>query len=82
MFGIEVAVVALAILGLAAFLARRKSRALQTAPRGTVRIETVKSRYVASTLNQYVAAGWTVRNQSTAKSIGTSPRVTIMFEKV
>ena len=56
----------------------RKRRA---APPGTTHVKTVKSVWVNQTVNQYAQDGWSVVNQSSAKSFGSQAQITITFRK-
>lgn len=60
---------------------KAKELALRAAPVGSTRVEALKAAHVNSTVEQYVRAGWTVVEQSTAKSLGSQARVTITFRK-
>lgn len=60
---------------------KRKAQALVTEPSGSTRVESVPASAVNLTVRQYTRAGWTVEQQSTAKSLGSQARVTITFRK-
>jgi uncharacterized protein (DUF58 family) len=60
---------------------RAKDRSLRAAPSGSTRIEATRAIYVNGKVEQYARAGWTVVDQSSAKSFGSEARVTITFRK-
>lgn len=59
----------------------RKNRAINTAPAGSVRVETVKQFWVNQAVQQYAQRGWALDGQSSAKSLGSQARVTLTFRK-
>jgi hypothetical protein len=71
----------LLLVVIAAIASANKSTKLTAAGHGATRIETVHKRSVNQTVKQYTAAGWEVVGQSSAKSIGSQPQVTITFRK-
>jgi hypothetical protein len=81
MFGIDVGIVILVIIMIAVLANRSKAKKLRAAPPGSVRVEAIKAAHVNNTVAEYQRAGWTVTDQSTAKSLGSQARVTITFRK-
>ncbi len=78
MFGLDVAVVLIGI-GLLAWIARKvKDRALRSAPAGSTRIESMKASHTETVLDQYRRAGWVPVQQTTAKSLGSQLRITVV----
>lgn len=61
---------------------RSKTRSLVAAPRGATRIEAIKAQAVPRTVSEYTRRGWSVVDQTTAKSFGSQARVTITFKKL
>ena len=58
-----------------------KEKALKAAPHNSTRVEVLKANHVRNTVNQYAQAGWSIVQQSSAKSFGSKARVTITFRK-
>lgn len=81
MFGLEVLGVMIVLVGLGIILNGRKAKALRAAPRGALRIESVKAQHLNSTLAMYQRAGWVPVQQSSAKSLGSQARITVTFRK-
>lgn len=81
MFWPVVIVTVLLLVVVATLANRSKEKALNGATAGAIRIESIKARHVKYTVEQYIRAGWTVVEQSSAKSLGTQARVTITFKK-
>jgi hypothetical protein len=81
MFLIGVVVVVVVIVLLAVRANRAKDRALQAAPTGSTRVEALKAVGVNGMVEKYARAGWTVVDQTTAKSVGSQAHVTITFRK-
>lgn len=78
------------LIGLAAFALvlylifrshRAEVRRLAAAPKGSIRVESVKANYVNNTVDKYTRCGWRVTQQSSAKSLGSQARVTLTFQK-
>ena len=81
MFWLYVGIVVVLLLGIGVRLNSAKKRELRAAPSGSTRVESIKASYVNNTVSMYTAAGWQVVDQTTAKSLGSSSRVTITFKK-
>ena len=81
MFWVITALVFIALISLAVRSNHRKDAVLRAAPGGSTRVETVKQVWVNQTVAKYAAAGWSVTNQSSAKSLGSQARVTMTFRK-
>ena len=60
---------------------RRKTKALLAAPVGATRVECAKAHRIQNVINLYANCGWTVEHQTSAKSFGSQPRVTLTFRK-
>lgn len=72
------------VAGFVYLCARSRSkddRRLRAAPSGSRRIESVKTTWLNQTVRRYAAAGWTVEQQSSAKSLGRTAQVTVTFVK-
>jgi hypothetical protein len=83
--GILTALILVAFVALAIHSERRKQirrrQSLRVAPTAATRIEVVKAHHVSDMVAQYAREGWTVTDQSTAKSFASEARVTITFRK-
>lgn len=77
---IVIGVLLLLFSGSAALSASKRGE-LQGAAAGATRVEVVRQRDVEGTVNQYSRAGWSLVEQSTAKSFGSQARVTMTFRK-
>jgi hypothetical protein len=53
----------------------------RSASTGTTHVKTVKAQWVNQTVSQYAQDGWSVVNQSSAKSFGSQAQITITFRK-
>jgi myo-inositol catabolism protein IolC len=60
---------------------RKDKAARDAAPAGSVRVESVKGFEVGKTVKRYAAEGWTVSDQTTAKSFLSNAIVTLTFRK-
>ena len=79
---LTVVVITIALVVIVGVLANRsKNRKLEQAPTGAVRVEAIKAAQVNRTVAAYQRYGWTVQDQSTAKSVGSQARVTLTFQK-
>lgn len=76
-----IAGVILILFSIGASANRSESRALDSAKSGAVRVITIKQGWVNQKVNVYAQHGWTVVNQSSAKSFGSQARVTLTFRK-
>ena len=78
-------VIGLAIIALILYLVylahKAKIKRLLAAPRGSIRVETIKANRVNNTVNEYARCGWKVTQQSSAKSLGSQAQVTLTFQK-
>lgn len=75
-------ILTIAVLVTIAVLADRgKVKQLRAAPAGAVRVESVKGTSVDVTVKKYADAGWSVTDQTSAKSFGSQARVTLTFRK-
>jgi len=81
MTAIIVVLIIAALFGVVRYSFQRKTLRLARTAAGATRVETVKASLVDLTVRQYARAGWTVVNQSSAKSFGSQARVTITFRK-
>lgn len=59
----------------------RDTKIIRASPSGTVRSVTTKATRVNGEIQRYQAAGWSLTGQSSSKSVGSQPRVTLMFRK-
>jgi len=73
--------VVLVLIGLGGLAFNNDQRIIRTSPSGSVRIVTTKASRVNGEIGRYSAAGWSVEGQSTAKSLGSQPQVTLTFRK-
>lgn len=71
----------LGIVGIAIAASNSETKALRAAPKGAQRIKVVKQAFVNSTIQKYAREGWTLADQSSAKSLGSQARITLTFRK-
>lgn len=81
MFVVDVIAVLLVIVGIGMIANGHKAKVLRRAPKGAVRVETIKQSHLGNTLAQYQRYGWQVEQQSSAKSLGSQARITVTMRK-
>jgi hypothetical protein len=81
MFWIVVLLTIAILVTLALLADRSKDRRLRAAQSGSFRVESTKGRHAPVLVKQYANAGWTVMDQTTAKSLLSRTPVTITFVK-
>lgn len=60
---------------------RRLQAVIRSASSGATRVETVREDDANGLVRRYTDAGWVMEAQSSAKSFGSRPRVTLTFRK-